>query len=96
MKHVDCLLCGGVIGVLKSKSFGDSSRLHFVCVDTEKLRNCAGLICCEHPLSQLNFAQVGLIHFRGGGNNSQGKLFRLSHTAKPFTKPLHGVRGGCF
>jgi hypothetical protein len=31
---------------------------------------------------------MGLIHFGGGGNNSQRKLFGLSQIAKPFTEPL--------
>jgi hypothetical protein len=84
MQHVDCLLGRWVICMLYSKFFDDASCFNFVCVKFKELCYRGCLFCCQQTLSQLNFAEVRLIHFGCGSNDSQRQSLGFAKAAEPF------------
>ena len=85
MKHMDCLLCRGVVRVFEAKLLNDTARFSFIGIEIEELCNCRSLLSGEQPLSKLHFAQMRLIHLSSGSYGSKWQLLAFAETAKPFS-----------
>ena len=96
MEHVDCLLSGRVITVIKAEPFNNSACLELVWVDFEELRDSVSLLGRKQTLPQFHLAEVSLIHFSHRRDNPQGELFGFTEASKPLSEALSGSGIGCF
>ena len=78
MKHVDGLLRSRVVRVFEAKLLHDPACLNFIGVEVEEFRNRGGLLRREQPLSQLYLAQMRLVHFSCGSDNSKRQFLAFS------------------
>ena len=78
VQHINRLLGCGVISVFKPESFDDPPCLDFVGVEFEELGNRDGLLRRQQSLSQLYLAQMRLVHFRSGSDDSKRQFLAFA------------------